>query len=480
MNAERRIAKNTILLAVTSAINVSVGLLLTMYVARYLGADGYGVLSFALALAAIFGILPDIGLNTLAVREVARDKGLAGKYLGNLGILKTVLAIAAFGLTALIANLMGSPSQTVYVIYLIVLSVILNAFSLTFYSVFQAYEQMEYVMVGQILEGLVRLTGAILVINQGLGIMALAFSYVVGNAVALGFNFIVSACKFARPQVKIDLLFWKETIQKAWPFGLALVFSTIIYWIGSVMISSMKGSEAVGWYTAAYRPTVLFSLLASAYCGSIFPVMSKFNVSAKESLRFAYERSVKYMVILALPIGVGTTLLASKVILFIYGDHFLPATFSLQILMWSLVFIFISRVFVQLFNALGKQVIVAWVAGICCVFNVVMNLVLIPKYSYVGASVSTVVTEFIFLALCIISSNRIGYGVPVKKLSIVAGQAAGASTVMGIYILYSGNLPLWMLISSSFILYVVALVIFRGVDKADVHIIRRIIGRAQQ
>ena len=86
MNTVQRIAKNTGVLLASQIVSYIFGFFFVMYTARYLGAEGFGVLSFALAFTGIFGVFADLGLRQLTVREVARDKSLAGKYLGNIAL----------------------------------------------------------------------------------------------------------------------------------------------------------------------------------------------------------------------------------------------------------------------------------------------------------------------------------------------------------------------------------------------------------
>lgn len=152
MNTVQRIAKNTGVLLLSQLASYILGLFFIMYTARYLGAEGFGILSFALAFTGIFGVFADFGLSTLTVREVARDKLLAGKYLGNIAVMKVILVVVTFGLIALTINLLGYPQQTITVVYLVALSVIFNSFSGMLYSIFRAYEKMEYQSLGQILK----------------------------------------------------------------------------------------------------------------------------------------------------------------------------------------------------------------------------------------------------------------------------------------------------------------------------------------
>ena len=86
--------------------------------------------SFALAFTGIFGVFSDFGLSTLTVREVARDKSLASKYLGNIAVMKLILVVITFGLIAITINLLDYLEQRIRVVYLVALSIIFGAFSI--------------------------------------------------------------------------------------------------------------------------------------------------------------------------------------------------------------------------------------------------------------------------------------------------------------------------------------------------------------
>jgi len=106
-----------------------------------LGAEGFGILSFAIAIVGIFTILTDLGISTLTVRDVARDRSLGPKYLGNGLIIKVILAVVSFGLIALAVNLLNYPSETITVVYFIALSTIFGSIASFIFSIFQAHEK---------------------------------------------------------------------------------------------------------------------------------------------------------------------------------------------------------------------------------------------------------------------------------------------------------------------------------------------------
>ncbi|MFQ6027095.1 MAG: oligosaccharide flippase family protein, partial [Dehalococcoidia bacterium] len=144
MNAVQTIAKNITVLTIADITCTAIGFLLIMYVAHHLGAEGFGILSFGLAFTGIFVVFTDLGLSILTTREVARDKSLAQKYLGNIATLKIILCIPTFVLIAVTINLLGYSEQIITVVYLIALAVIFASFSTMLYSIFEAYQRMEF------------------------------------------------------------------------------------------------------------------------------------------------------------------------------------------------------------------------------------------------------------------------------------------------------------------------------------------------
>jgi len=446
-----------------------------MYTARYFGAAGFGILSFALAFTGIFAIFSDLGLGALTVREVARDKSLANKYLGNIAVMKVILVVVTFGLIALTINLLGYPEQTIKVVYLVALSIIFSAFSGIFYSIFQAYEKMEYQSLGHILSSVLMLSGALFAINQGFSVVGFASIYFLVSAIALGYSFAICVWKFALPKMEVDFSFWKPTIKEALPFGLSGIFVTIYYWIDSVMLSLMKGDAVVGWYNAAYRLIMVLMLIPVISQNAIFPATSRLFKTSKESLKFSSERFFKYMMILGVPIGIGTTLLADRIILLIFGAEYTPSIIALQILIWGVIFAFIAVPFENLFHSTNKQSIVTIEVGIAAILNVIMNLLLIPKYSLVGASIATTaiwIFEFFFVFIWI---SKTEYNVSNKTMLTIASKVVIATLSMSIFLIYSQIFNLGILIVSSAFIYFITLWLLRGIDDKDKSLIRQLL-----
>lgn len=473
MSTVQRIARNTTVLLVAQVASYLLSFFYMMYIARYLGAAGFGILSFALAFTGIFAVFGDLGLQPLTTREVARNKSLAPKYIANVTLMKVILVVITFGLIALTINLMGYPKQTIRVVYLLGLYVILAAFTQMFYSIFQAFERMEFQAIGQILSAALILGGVVFAINHGLSIIGFASSYVIASAIALGYSFGVMKLRFSSPAsasaakvMEFDWSFWKPTIKEALPFGLGAVFAAVFSSIDAVMLSSVKGDEVVGWYRAAYAVVAALGFLPSAFSSAIFPIMSGFHVSSQDALRLSYERYLKYMLVLAVPIGVGTTLLANRIILLIFGDGYTPSVVALQILVWVFVFISLGSPFYRLLEATNNQRKGMKAAAICMASNIVLNLLLIPRYSYAGAGIAAVATQGMGLAICSWYCKKLGYSVSGKLISTAIKVVVATSAMAASVIVFHQLILPWLILASAAVYFAVLFAV-GGIDKED-------------
>ena len=476
MNRLQLIAKNIGILFLSQIVTIILSFLYIIYMARYLGTSGFGILSFALAFSGIFVIIVDLGLSMLTVREVSRDKSLAGKYLGNTILLKIILAILMLFLILLVVKIVNYPQETVNVVYLIGFALIFGSFSSIFNSIFQAYEKMEYQSYGQIITSFLMLLGVLIAIYLELGLYAFASIYFIVNLIVLIYSLFICSWKFVLPKIEIDTEFWKLIIFEALPFGLTSIFVVIYYYVDTVMLSILipNSNSIIGWYSAAYRLVTPLTFIPGIFFTSVFPVMSNFYGKSETSLKFAFERSIKYMLILGIPIATGITILANKIILLIYGQTYFPSVIALQILIWTVPLIFIDSAFAYLFSSMNKQATVAKIMGIVALFNILVNIILIPLYSYIGASIVTLASDLITLILMIFVLSDTQFKVQLIHLKDV-WKVVVSSLAMLIPLMLLNNLNILIIILISSLVYVVAFLLLKGLDEEDIKIIKNII-----
>lgn len=476
MSKVRGIAKNMGFLFISQIVIYVIGFFITMYSARYLGAEGFGILSLALSITGIFGIVVDMGLGALMIRELARDNSFRDKYLSNVAMMRFFLSFLMFGLVMLTVNLIGYSPLVKNVIYIISLYVIINAFVGVFTSVFQSYEKMDYLSVVTIINSFLMLFGIVIGISCRFDILYFASVYLISNALTLLFTMVLYFWKFPFPQFEINFDFWKPALKEALPYGLAGIFVTIYYSIDSVMLSFMVGNETVGWYNAAYKLVFVCLALYSVFTVAFFPVMSRFYTNSKESLKYTYERSFKYLLIISIPIALTVTLLASKIILIIYGPAYVNSIIALQILIWTIIFMFLNGLSGLFLGSINRQIVVTKITGLSVVLNVALNIVLIPNYSYLGASIATVFTELISVPLLVYILCKTE-NVNLKELVKDLPKIIFSSIIMLILFIILNSLNTIILLVIVFIAYAVSLLLTKTFDKEDFKLLKSLINR---
>jgi O-antigen/teichoic acid export membrane protein len=487
MSDVRRIAKNTTVLLISQIISYIFAFFYTIYTARYLGASGFGIISFALALGAILSIFTELGLSTLTVREVSRDKSLANKYIGNTLALKLILSSITLVSMVLVVTLLHYPPQFAAVIYYITLSFVVGAFTSIFYSVFQAYEKMEYQSVGQIINSIMMFSGILLIITYQLSIVNFGLIYLIASIVSLIYGVIVCVWKFVLPKIEIDLGLWKSILPKieidlnlwrfliieAIPLTISSVFLLIAFRVDTILLSIINGNESVGLYNAAFSLMTALMFVPFVYVSAIFPILSRLNVSSKELLKYSYETSFKYLLILGLPIAVGTTLLANPIILLIYKSGFTQSIVALQILIWSIPIIFINYILGTAINSINKQRETVKTTFIAMFLNIVLNILLLPEYGLIAACFITVLTELTCFMLWFHIMNVHGYKI---NILTILYKPVIASMIMGLaIILLHTNMFIEIIIGT--IVYFGVLYILKTFSEDDISLLKKIVGK---
>jgi len=321
------------------------------------------------------------------------------------------------------------------------------------------------------------LTFALLAIGLEVDVYGFAYVYLLSSFFSLGYYALVALRRFPRPRWDIDLDLWKYIIREAIPFGLSSVFVRVYYYVDTVMISLLilNPNEVMGWYNAAYRMVIILSFIPVTFLGSLYPIMSKLYVSSDKYLGFMYERSFKYLMILAIPIGVGTTVLGEDLISIVYGPDFAPSAIALRILIWSEVLIFINSSFGYLFNSINRQMIVAKQTMLAAGFNIILNLFLIPQYSYIGASSATVATQLLSFFFLLHFASKEGYGLP-KDMAFSFIKISIACLIMTHFIEVLDGLSIPLLISISAAIYFILIFLFRVIDDVDIQMAKQLIG----
>ena len=212
---------------------------------------------------------------------------------------------------------------------------ILTSFALTFRAIFQAYERMEYDAAIMVIEKIILVSLVLFVIFSGYGLIELAYAYIFVGIVAVTLSFSIVLIKIAKPKLTIDFSLWKTLIVGSIPFALNALFGVLFFKIDTVMLSVLKGDATVGIYNAAYVPLLALGVIPTVFIAALYPVMSRYFVSSKDSLETFTGLSSKYMAIIGFPIAIGCFVLANRFIALFYAGQFSASIIAFQILALS-------------------------------------------------------------------------------------------------------------------------------------------------
>ena len=470
MSSIKVLAKNTSLLFLSQMISYILAFFYTLYSARYLGASDFGIISFATAITGLFCILTDFGIATLTTREVARDYSKTYKYLGNTGSMKIVLSLITIILLIIFVELCNYQETTRIVVYIMGVASIITAISGVFTSMFRAYEEMEYQSISEILSAVSLFIGILLCIYLKYNIIAVAAVYLIANSLVLLYNFIVCSKKYGLIHLQWDTNFLKKLIYNSFPLAITSIFALIAFKINTVLLNTMLTSAATGWYTAAFNLMQALIFIPTVYSTAILPVFSKLFVTSQEKLKSSYEKSLKYLAILSVPIAFGTTVLAEKIILFMYGVGYIEAVPVLRTVIWALPAIFFSYILGTSIASINKQHETVKVTFVCMLISVIGNIIFIHFLGCIGASITTVMTEvgMVIFYMYIMHRNNLGISLKLFIKPLIG------SIVMGI-IIYLLNLDLFTSFIVGAIIYFTIIILIKTFDDEDKEILKQII-----
>ena len=472
MSTVKTIYRNLLFLSGGEIISKILQFILMVYAARLLDQSSFGKFSFALALSFIAIITADLGINQLLIREIARDKNNANKYFINALIAKLIFAFITYIFIILLLNGLNYPKDTRHVVYLIWIFTIISTFTDLFYSVFRAFERMFYDSLIKTLRMLILTSLGLYVLFKGYGVLTFSFVFILVEALMVSVAFIIAQKNFIKVKNEFNWKFMNiNIIKKALPLGIAFFFSSIYFYIDSVMLSVMKGDVQVAIYSVSYNLALAILFIPAVYTNAIYPVMSRYYKTSKENLIYLYEKSFKYLYIIGLPISAGLYILADRIIIFFYGTEYKGSIIALQIISWFLFIKFLNYLMAYALSSVDQQKSRMIGQGLTAIFNVALNLILIPKMGYVGAAISTFFTEiFLFiLYYWYVSKSLHPFNfIPVLIRPIIATAAMVA------FIIYA-NIRLFLVIPLAGLIYFAIIFILRTFEKDDYDIFKKIL-----
>ena len=387
------IAKNTLWLSFGEVTGRFLRVIIIFFAARILGVAAWGTFSYMTSLAAILTIFADIGVSTVLIREVSKDKTKKNELFSTTLLIKAILVLLGFIFIVFGSQLITGINLPTGLIWATALLFLFDSLRRFGSALFRAEEKMEYEAIINIFTQIVIVAAGFIVLFTQASPSRLALAYAGGSAIGLLVTGYILRESISQIRTSFNKDLIKPLLSAAWPMTLSTVFGMLLINIDVIMIGWFESAESVGLYTAAQKPISFLYLLPALIVGGLFPTLSKYAKSNKEKFRAVMEDGVGVILTLALPIVVGIVMLSSGLIDLVYGEEFLGSAGPLSVLSLSILITFPATVIIHAIFAHHKEkkMVPIWLGGV--LINIALNLVLIPRLGIIGAAWASLITQ---------------------------------------------------------------------------------------
>jgi polysaccharide transporter, PST family len=390
----RAIIANAGWLFIDQILRMGITLVIGVWMARYLGADQFGVFNYAIAFVALFNPISKLGLDNVVVRDIVIDSSNKEKILGTTFLLKFLAGIACFVLAIFsIYFVRHDESLAIYLVGVLAVSCIFQAFE-TIDFWFQSQLQSKYTVLARNVAFLSIATLQVFLLLAKAPLMTFAWTKLMEIGL-LAINLVIA---YKHKGSSIWLWRWnsslaKTLLKKSYPLILSGLTIMIYMRIDQIMLGQMIGDRSVGIYSAAIRISEVWYFIPMAISSSVNPSI----FAAKETNEsLYYDRILKLLrllVLISIVVAIPMTFLSENIIQVVFGNDYAEAGQVLAIHIWASLFVFMGVATSSWFIAENLTHLSLSRTGIGAIINILLNLMLIPHYGGIGAAIATVISQ---------------------------------------------------------------------------------------
>ncbi len=470
----KTITRNSLVALVSKFFVKLISFVFTILIARTLGESEFGRYALIWSYVTIFATCSDFGLGMYTIRELAKGQANS-KYLAeNIIVFRLMLALATVLLIGLTSFFIGYTPQMFWHIVLASTTLFIYAVQDPLDSILQANERVDW-------SSLLRIVGQFIFIGLGAIFLLLGGGITGLIAASLCNTFISAVLSWYLVQKylgglewHIEPKIWFTLLKAALPFG---IIGLALNWsqeLDTVMLSFFWPDEVIGWYNAAYNLILGMVIISNSFNVALYPTMSKENSRNTIGLHRLYKRIFKYLFMASFPLAVGFFMLSRPIILTFYGEAFAPAILPLSILAWLLPMVFVSEFLRYTALVVGQEKKAATAILLASLVNMILNLLFIPRYGLLAASVTTLITEAFLVSLYL---WQLRVEISIISMGSVVWKPALAASLMAVILLLFSFMPFILAIILAGSTYIGILFLLGDLGAEETGILRELFTR---
>jgi PST family polysaccharide transporter len=457
-------AKNAFWLAAGNILGRLIKAGLIIYVARVLGAAGYGVFSYAVGMAGFFSLFSDIGINGILIREGARNPEKLPDYLGtSLGIKISLLALAVLAVIFVAPYLAVNIPQAVALLPLAALLIAADGLRDLTLSVPRSQERMQTEAAISIFTNLAITVLGVAAIAWRAEPLWLMAGYTLGSITATVAAFWHLRAHFRGWWRRFQRRLVLPILREAVPFGLLGVMAALMLHTDTLMlgwlIPAADAAEALGFYGAAQRPVFVLYAIPGILSATLFPAFARLAKEDRARFRRVLERAVALAFLAALPFVIGGIILRQDLMVLLFGAEYAAAAGAFAVLLLTMLTVFSGNIISNATLAVDAQKIFIWYLAVGASVNAVLNYFLIPSFGIVGCALATIGAQVLANGIIWLKLKSVQNFQTLRHLP----RTAGAALLMGgaVLLLDRAGLPALVSVAAGGAIYFGLLYLFK-------------------
>ncbi len=469
MNISRGIARDSFLSAIVHIAPRVANVIIFILLGRLAGPDLAGVFALGTTYLIITTTIMR-GMDDLIIRQISREPNQAQQYLTSFIVFRLGLAIVLYAIAFGLVNLFNYAQSTRVVILIITLSLVPDSISYVSQAILLGQRRFIAPAIAMSTATIFKVVaGGVAILHYNL--VSVAWFWLIGSILGM----VVFLWLAIRSVGGIPRnLIWTPLSKNwgsIWVFISLTVLATLESQSDILLLSIIHGETEIGWYNAATTIVFTLSIISQAFRLSIYPLMTRYSLSAPEKIKKIYYQSLRYLGLISFPMVTGIFVLATPIVLLIYGSKFIPTIRVVQILIPVVALMFLNVPSARIMLVYDRQKWSALFITISATLNISLNLLLDRRLGASGAAIARLCSTITFFLLTYLYARR---ALIQSQLLPLVIKPLSISLLMGIAIFSLRLQPLFITIPFGILIYILGLWLFKEITPNDISMLKSI------
>ncbi len=401
------VAKNTLFQLIGKVFTMGVTVFITLMITRIYGRELYGDYSLMQGFPALFFIITDFGLNAISVKHASKDRARLFHYFLNVLIFRVIFSAVIIAVIIVALGFFPYAEELKFGIRLSLLLILTFGLYSSTNIIFQTKLRYDLSVIGQITGYLLILFAVIFLVQERASVVWISFSYVLGGLLTFGVNLLLIYRLDIKKTFFFDLPLIKRLFKEALPLGITFIFTQMNFKEDALFISvlrmpewlEMNHSEAVGVYSLPYKIFEVSLVFPTFFMNAVYPILVNNMEEGPEKLLRNFKKALVFLAFTGFIGGVVGVILSPLIVGIFGAEEFRYSIYVLRILMGGVVLFYLTQPLSWFLVTLGRQRYLPYIYFVSVVFNVIFNIIFIPRYSFFAAATITIISEFMILIL---------------------------------------------------------------------------------